>query len=163
MGWTKRQLIDEAFGELALGSDFDITPEEQQTALRRLDAMMATWETRGVRVGYAFPSSPDASEIGADSGLPDHAVETVALHLAMRLAPGFGKQVTVETRRHAREGFDALLKAAAQPIEQQQPDTMPRGAGNRTWPSNGQRPYFPTPSDSPLGIAQGGALDILPG
>lgn len=161
MGWTKRQLINEAFGELALqGYEFDITPEEQQTALRRLDTMMATWEARGVRIGYAFPSSPDASDPDRDSGLPDSAVETVYLSLAIRIAAGFGKQLTSDTKRTAREGFDVLLWAAARPIEQQLPSMLPRGAGNRIW-RNSERPFFPAPDDSPLGISQGGDLDIL--
>jgi hypothetical protein len=162
MGWTKRELIDEAFGELALqGYEFDITPDEQQTALRRLDTMLATWEAKGVRVGYAFPSSPDDSDLDTPSGLPDSAVETVYLNLAIRLASGFGKQISSDTRRAAREGYDTLLWAAAQPIEQQLPSTMPRGAGNRIW-RNSQRPYFPPPDDDPLGLTPGGDLSILP-
>ena len=162
MGWTKKQLIDEAFGELALqGYEFDISAEEQQTALRRLDTMMATWEAKGIRVGYAFPSSPDDSDIDADSGLPDAAIETTYLNLAIRIAAGFGKQLPSDTRRNAREGYDALLWKAAQPIEQQQPSTMPRGAGNRIW-RNSERPYFPAPDDNPLGISQGGDLNIAP-
>lgn len=162
MGWTKRQLINEAFAELALqGYEFDITPEEQQTALRRLDMMMATWEARGVRVGYAFPASPDDSDLDTDSGMPDSAVETTYLNLAVRIAAGFGKQVSVDTKRAAREGFDVLLWGAAQPIEQQQPSTMPRGAGNRIY-RNSQRPFYNAPDNNPLDIAQGGDLNIAP-
>jgi hypothetical protein len=161
MGWTKRQLIEEAFAELALaGHTFDITAEELQTALRRLDTMMATWEANGIRVGYALPSSPDAADIDQPSGLPDAAVETVFLNLAIRLASGFGKQVRAETRKAASEGHDVLMRAAAMPIEQQLPSTLPRGAGNRALRGS-ERPFFPPPSDSPLGIAQGGDLDIL--
>jgi hypothetical protein len=104
MGWTKRQLIDEAFSELSLqGYEFDITPEEQQTALRRLDTMLATWDGLGIRVGYLLPSSPDDSDPDSDSGLPDYAVETVYLHLAMRIAAGFGKQLSADTKRSASE------------------------------------------------------------
>ncbi len=162
MSWSKRQIISEAFGELAIqGYEFDVSPEEVQTALRRLDTMMATWEARGIRVGYAFPSSPEDSSADSDSGLPDSAVETTYLNLAIRLAAGYGKQISAETKRSAKEGFDTLLWAAAQPIEQQQPDTMPRGAGNRAWGDN-PRPFFPTPDNSPLGIGAGGSLDIHP-
>lgn len=162
MGWTKRQLIDEAFAELALaGYSFDITPEEQQTALRRLDTMLATWEAKGVRVGYAFPTSPEDSSLDAQSGLPDGAVETVFLHLALRIATGFGKQLSSATRKAASDGYDALLWAAARPIEQQLPNTMPRGAGNKPWRTVNQ-PFFPRPDENPLQIAQGGDLTILP-
>lgn len=161
MAWSKAQLIAEAFGELALqGYVFDISPEEQQTALRRLDTMMATWEARGIRVGYTTPTSPDESDVDADSGLPDSAVEAVYLNLAIRLASGYGKAVTVETKKAAREGYDVLLWAAAQPIRQQLPSTMPRGAGNRIW-RNSQRPFFPAPDTNPLQANAGHDLDIL--
>lgn len=158
--WTKRQLIEEAFTELALqGYEFDISPEEQNTALRRLDTMMATWEGKGIRVGYLFPSGPDDSDPDSASGLPDSAVETVYLNLAIRLAAGFGKQLNPTTQQTARDGYDALLWRAAMPREQQMPNTLPRGAGNRVY--NDQRPFFPRPDDNPLQINRGGGLDIL--
>jgi hypothetical protein len=162
VGWTKRQIVDEAFGELALqGYVFDVTPEEQQTALRRLDTMMATWEARGVRVGYAFPSSPDTSDLDTDSGLPDRAVETTYLNLAIRIATGFGKTPASATRLAASEGYDALLWAAAQPQQQQLPNTLPRGAGNKPWRTANQ-PFFQTPNEDPLPTSRGGDLDFLP-
>lgn len=162
MGWTKDQLIAEAYAELGLASyEFDITPEEKQTALRRLDTMMATWEAKGIRVGYLIPASPDASSLDTDSGLPDAAVETVYLNLALRLAPGKGKQVSVQSARSARDGYDALLFNAARPLQQQLPATMPRGAGNKPWRSGGGQPFMPTPSTDPLQVEPGGDLDIL--
>lgn len=160
--WTKRQIVEEAFAELALaGYVFDLSAEELQTALRRLDSMMATWEAKGVRVGYAMPSGPTTSSLDSASGLPDSAVETVYLNLAIRLAAGFGKQVSPDTRKSARDGYDTLLWAAARPIEQQLPSTMPRGAGQKPWRTT-DNPFFQPPDDSPLGIAPGGDLDILP-
>ncbi|NBW08262.1 MAG: hypothetical protein EBR82_09565 [Caulobacteraceae bacterium] len=160
MGWTKKQLAAEAYGELGLQDyEFDVSPEEQMTALRRLDTMMATWDSMGIRLGYAFPSGPDASDPDTDSGLPDTAAETVYLNLAIRLAPGLGKQVSAETKRSAADGFDMLMATAAVPRQQQLPNTLPRGAGNRTsygWPG----PFFPGPCRDPLRVAQGGDLDI---
>ena len=159
--WSKRQIISEAYGELALaGYEVDLSPEEQQTALRRLDTMMATWEAKGVRVGYAFPANPDDSDLDTPSGLPDSAVEAAYLSLAIRLSPGNGKQISPDTRKAAREGYDMLLIAAAQPQQQQLPNTLPRGSGNRPWLTTSQ-PFFSPPSDNPLQITQGGDLDIL--
>lgn len=161
MGWTKGRIISEAYGELALqGYDFDITPEEQQTALRRLDTMMATWEGKGIRLGYAFPDGPDGSDPSQPAGLPDVAIEAAYLNLAIRLAAGFGKQLTVDTKRTAREAYDTLLRAAAQPIEQQLPNTMPRGAGNKPWGAT-DRPFFGRPNFERLVSNDPGALDIL--
>lgn len=156
--WTKRAIVEEAFAELALqGYVFDLTPEEMQTALRRLDTMLATWEAHGVRVGYAF----GGDDLDAPSGLPDYAVEAAFLGLAVRLAPGFGKQLSSDTRRAANESYDYLLWAAAQPIQQQLPNTFARGAGNRIWRWS-QRPFFPTPDSNPLTNPQGGDLGIAP-
>lgn len=160
MGWTKKQLISEAYGELSLqGYEFDISPEEQLTALRRLDTMMATWDAKGIRLGYSFPSSPDDSDPDSDSGIPDTAVETVYLNLAKRLAPGLGKTLSPETKRAAEEGYSALIAAAAMPRQQQLPNTLPRGAGNRTFYTY-PGPFFPGPCRDPLRVAQGGDLDI---
>lgn len=159
MSWTKAQLINEAFTELGLGSDFDITSEETQSALRRLDTMMGVWDAKGIRLGYPLPASPDDSDAAQDSGLPDTALEPVYLNLALRLAPSFGKTVSVETRRNASAGYDRLLIAAAQPLPPQQPSTMPRGAGNKPWRPLSS-PFFPRPTDNPLQVTSGGDLNI---
>jgi hypothetical protein len=162
MAYTKRQIVEQAFEELALaGYVFDLSPEELQAGLRRLDTMMATWEGKGVRVGYPIPGSPDESDLDQSSGLPDGAVEAVYLNLAVRLAASFGKVLSPETKRVAREAYDTLLWPAAQPIEQQLPNTLPRGTGNKPWRTN-NAPFFPRPDNSPLGITQGGDLSITP-
>lgn len=161
MGWTKRQLVTEALGEIGIADyEFDITPAEQLMVLRRMDAMMATWEARGVRVGYKFPATPGASDPDDDSGMPDSANETVFLNVAIRVAPSFGKTVSAETKKSARDGWDLLLIAAAQPIEQQLPSTLSRGAGQKPWRAQNQ-PFFPRPSTDPLVVGPGGDLDIL--
>lgn len=137
MGWTKQQLVEEAYVELAKSGDvFDLTPGELQTGLRRLDAMMATWNGKGIRLGYPLPSSPEGSDLDAESNLPDAAVETVYLNLAVRLAPSFGKQLSPDTRSNARMGYEVLLSRAAMPQEMQLPGSMPRGAGNKPWRSS---------------------------
>jgi len=158
--WTKRQIVMEAYGELALaGYEFDITPQEVQTALRRLDSMMATWEGQGIRVGYAMPANPNDSDPDTPSGLPDMAVETVLLNLAVRLAPGNGKALSPETRRTARIGYTLLLTAAANPVQQKLPDTLPQGAGNRTM-FRACGPFFPPPRHDPLPVDRSGEMNI---
>jgi hypothetical protein len=73
----------------------------------------------------------------------------VFLNLAKRLAPGFGKQLNAPDAgssaprlRHAAVG----RRAAA---EQQLPNTMARGAGNKPW-RTANRPFLPRPDTSPL-------------
>lgn len=156
MGWTKEQLIQAAFAEIGLSDyTFNVGPDERQTALCRLDTMMATWNAKGIRLGYPLPSSPDASNIGDDSGLPDAANEAVVANLAMRLAPGFGKTVSQDARTTAASGYNTLLARAVMPPEQQLPDTLPRGAGNKPWRGGFPRPFNPVPTD-PLVASDGG-------
>lgn len=158
--WTKRQLVIAALEELGVQSyEFDISPEEFMTAVRRMDSMVASWDARGIRIGYLLPASQDSSDPDQDSGIPDRANEAVYLNLAIRLGPSYGKPVSAETKAAARVAYDSLLWAAAQPQEQQLPNTLPRGAGNKPWRTS-DRTFFPTPSTDPLSVSQGGDLDI---
>lgn len=160
--WTKRQIVMEAYGELALaGYEFDITPEEVQTGQRRLDTMMATWEGLGIQVGYAFPASPEDSDPDTPSGLPDKAVETVYLNLAIRLAAGVGKALSPDTKRNAQTGYAVLLSEAAKPRQQQLPSTLPRGAGNKPWYGL-NNPFFREACNDPLPVDCAGDMNIPP-
>jgi len=134
MGWTKRQFITQAFGEIGLASyAYDLAPEQLQDALRKLDAMIASWNALGVRLGYPLPSSPQYSNIDAETEVPDSSNEAIYLNLAIRIAPGFGKLVSPDTKSSARAAYGTLLSIAAMPIEQQLPRSMPAGAGNKPW------------------------------
>ena len=147
MGWTKQQLVEEAYAELALhGYVFDLDPEELQFALRRLDGMMGMWNGKGIRLGYPLPSSPDASNLDDDSNLPDYATEATYLSLAVRIAAGKGKQLTQQTLMLAKQAYDALLSRFAMPPEQQLSSRLPSGAGNTPW--RGQGPFLPDPIDT---------------
>lgn len=160
MAWTKAQIVADAFGEIALaGHVFDIEPEEEQRAARRLEMMLGNWEGRGITLGYSFASDPGAIEMSTDSGLPDAAVETVVINLAKRIAAGFGKALTPQQLQDAQTSFAVLLRQASAPPEMQLPATMPRGAGLKPWRSS--RPFANPPNTSPLSIGDGGDLDIL--
>lgn len=160
--WTKARIVADAFADVALaGFVYDLTPDEQQHALRRLEMMLATWEGRGITLGYAFASDPSNIDAQVDSGLPAAAVETVTINLAKRIASGFGKELTQQQMQDAANSYAVLLKDAAFPPQQQLPGTMPRGAGLKPWRS--ARPFMPQPSSTPLSVGSGGDLDILRG
>lgn len=134
MGYSKRQFVAAAFEEIGLASyAFDLQPQQFESALRRLDAMMASWNALGIRLGYPLPSSPQFSDIDAESEVPDSANEAIITNMAVRLAPGYGKEVRPETKATAKETYNTLLSRAAVPMEQQLPSTMPSGAGNKPW------------------------------
>lgn len=141
--WTKKQLIEKAFGELALaGYVYDLDPEQLEDALQSMDAMVAEWAGTGINLGYLLPGTPDESDINADSGIPDSANRAVYLNLAVTLAAGKGKVLSVDTKAAAARGYHQILAAAARDIARNSPQwsTLPRGAGNKPW--RGLGPFF---------------------
>lgn len=148
MSWTKRQFITQAFEEIGLAAYvFDLTPEQLDSALRRMDAMVAGWNANGVRINYPLPGSPEASNIDAESGVPDFANEAIYLGLALRLAPGFGKTVSPETKQFADMAYSNMANQVAIPtMERQLPMTTPRGQGTKPW-RNFNNPFVNKPQD----------------
>jgi hypothetical protein len=163
VAWSKRQLVEQAFDELALaGYSFDLTPEEMQSALRRLDAMLGTWAAQGIQVGYVFGSTPDDSDLDQDSGLPLTAVEAVYLGLAIRTAASKGKTLAPSTTRVAKMAYDSLLAKLEGDILQQQQyrSQMPKGAGNKPWRTT-SNPFLAPPDTAPLRIGDDGGLEFV--
>jgi hypothetical protein len=158
MSYTKRQFVEEAFAELGMASyTFDLSPQQLDACLRRLDTMMATWNARGIRLGYPLPSSPQDSDLDTDTQVPDSANEAIITSLAIRLAPQYGKTVSLDTRTTAKQAYDTLLSRAAFPIEQQFPRTLPMGAGQKPWRYDD--PFMPAPTD-PVLSGQEGPLEF---
>jgi hypothetical protein len=134
MGWTKRQFIEQAFEEIGYASYvYDLQPEQLQAALRRLDAMMTTWNGRGIRLAYPATSTPENSDLDTETDVPDRANEAIYLNLALRLAPTVGKVVSIETKRAAKVAYNVVLQQSVIPSELQFPATLPAGAGNKPW------------------------------
>lgn len=158
--WTKRQIVEEAYAEMAMaGYIFDSTPEALQRAGRRLDMMMAGWDARGIQVGYALAVSPDDLDLDADAGIPLNALEAVVTNLALRLCAGVGKVPHPSTKDKAEEGLSTLMAAAAMPAEQQLRVGLPLGAGNKGSTTNG-RIYVTNPDTGPLTVGDGGDLEF---
>lgn len=160
MAWTKRQLITQAFEEIGLAAYvFDLTPEQLQSALRRMDSMVGGWNANGVRISYPLPSNPDDSDLDEDSGVPDFANEAIYLGLAVRVASSYGKVVSPETKAFADMAYSNMANQVAIPTpERQLPQTMPRGAGTKPWRTT-RNPYFPPPAD-PVAVGSDGDLTL---
>lgn len=157
MSYTKRQFVTAAFEEIGLASYvFDLQPQTLQTGVKRLDAMMAQWNARGIRLGYPLASDPDNALLDTDTGVPDSANEAIITNLAMRLAPGFGKSIAADTKATAKTGLNTLQARAAVPPEMQLPGTLPAGAGNKPWSI--YEPFLPRPVD-PLLAGDDGPID----
>lgn len=159
MGWTKRQFVEQAYDQIGLaGYVFDLQPQQLQSALYKLDAMMATWNGKGIRLGYPLPSSPQDSDLDEETLVPDSAVEAIYANLAIRIAPSLGKAVAIEVKTSAKAAYDVLLQRATAPIEMQLPREMPAGAGNKPWRIDD--PFVAPPTD-PVQTGPEGFLEPL--
>ncbi|MFN9801061.1 MAG: packaged DNA stabilization gp4 family protein, partial [Bacteroidota bacterium] len=84
MSYTRRQFVEAAFEEMGMAAyTFDITPQMMESAARRLDAMMATWNARGIRIGFPLPLSPQDTDLDTETGVPDAANEAIIANLAI--------------------------------------------------------------------------------
>lgn len=113
MGHSKRHYITEAYAEIGKADyAFDLDPEALESALRRLDSMLAEWDGRGIRIGYAGGNG--LGDIDADTLVPAWAEEAIVLNLAIRLAPGFGKTVSPDTKAQAGISLRTVMSKTAQ-------------------------------------------------
>lgn len=157
MGWTKKQLITEAYNSIGLADYvFDISPEDLQSACRKMDSMIASWEGKGVHIGYSSSDTPQSADTNADSGVPSFATSAVYLNLAMVLAPAFRIPIPVTLYGMARSAYLDCISAAMEPPKQcQMPSTLPRGAGQK----NPEYPYMSPPTEYITTTPGGDTLD----
>jgi len=133
MSWTKKQLIIAAFDEIGIASyEFDLQQGQYESALNKLDSMMASWNGKGIRLGYPLSSSQEASELDGDSLVPDWSYEAVYLNLALRLAPSFGKVVMPELKQHAKDAYD-LIVTRTNEMPKVRLSGMLSGQGSKPW------------------------------
>lgn len=146
MPWTRRQFITEAFSEIGIGSDFSLSVDMLESARTRLDAMMAEWNGRGLRLGYPIGANPTDGDLDDVTNVPDSANEAVFLNLSVRIAPSFGKTLMPETKASARAALNTVSLRNTSPPTMQLPSSMPRGAGAKPWRNN-ENPFMPEPID----------------
>lgn len=157
MSYTKRQFVEAAFDEIGLTDSTD--NEQKQSALKRMDAMVASWSKRGIRIGYPLPTSPEDSSLDDETNVPDSANEVIISGLAIKISPSYGKAVQRETKVAFRESFRVLLTDAVEPKERQFPDSLPRGSGHKPHRTYGQE-YFQE-SDQAIQTGKDGDLELI--
>jgi hypothetical protein len=161
MSWTKRQLVEAAYAELALsGWVYDLEPDEMQYGLMRLDTLMATWAGLGMVIGYNMATSQDDSDLDQDSGVAMIGIEAVFMNLAVRIAANKGKTLQVSTTRGAKQAYDALVSivAKSQIKQQQLAAGTPQGQGCKPWRIT--NPYVLAPNTAPLQGGDDGGLGL---
>ncbi|EPR09764.1 hypothetical protein M527_06450 [Sphingobium indicum IP26] len=144
---TKRQIVEMAYEECSLsGYEFNVTPEELFSGLRSLDALMAEWAGSSKDLGYNFPATFGGGGLEDVSGIPDVAINGVAISLAMSLAPKMGKQMSAETRARLSRAMSVIGAVCARQASMGWARSTVAGAGNRRWgwgPSYGS-PFMTT-------------------
>lgn len=159
MSWTKRQFVVAAFEELGLSdANYNLQDAQLNLALKRLDGMMATWNSKGLRLSYPLSSSPDESNLDTDTTVPDKANEAIYLNLAIKIASSFGKMVSQELKVNARQAYKDLLSSNAYPLSERQLNNVPVGAGAKV--RQGYNSQFITPEDPYLEVGSDGDLDL---
>ena len=156
MSYSKRQIVEQAFEELGLATYvFDMTPDQFDSALKRLDAMIAEWCIKGIDLGYPITADPESSELASSSNVPTWASQALISNLALKIAPSYGKSPSPDTKQSAKTGYESLLIMNARPIQQQLPRTMPIGAAGWRW---SERTYVYQPDTKPLSVSDNGSL-----
>lgn len=132
MSYTKLHFVETAFEEIAMaGYVFDLTPELKNAALRRLDAMMAEWNGKAIRLGYPIPANPQDSVLDDPTIVPNWAWEAVYTNLALKLCAMLGKTPPVQLMATAKTALTTVMNRSLTMPQMQLPGTMPVGAGNR--------------------------------
>jgi len=133
MTLTKRNIIEQAFNEIGLGTyAYDAQPEDLQDALARMNALFAEWALAGALTGYPSINVALADDLDNYSNLPADAVRAAITALAVEMAPSYGKVASPQTIKTANAGYKLLMrKAASGQIPRREMDTgaIPGGAG----------------------------------
>lgn len=138
MSWTKRDIINQAYEEIGMGGlVYDMDPQNLETALVRLDAIVSRWMEKGVDIPYPTPENPEESDIDDETMIASDEAEALYLALAVRVAPTVGKTVSIETATAAKAAYDTVLGKYMRPKgfkDQNIRDTgLPPGSGHKPW------------------------------
>lgn len=134
---TKRQIVEQMFTECALnGWEYDLTADEKDTALTRLDMLMWELRGRGIDVGYNFPAGIGQGSLNDEAGIPDSAMFGIAVLGAERLCPTMGKTMSKESRIILNSAMKAVRSAAVRLVPSMSLAAgTPVGSGNKPWSS----------------------------
>lgn len=126
MAISNSQLIRDALGLIGvLGEVEAASPEQATHGLRVLNRMILALQAKGIDLQYYEQTDP-----GADTPIPPEAEDVVLYFLAFKLAPSYGKTVSLEMRAEGAELYATLVRNAV--IDQLAPiqTTLPRGEGD---------------------------------
>ncbi len=149
---TIRTIINDALNDLEVKSaEVDLTTEELNTGMRYINRLMTTFAVSGINVGFTKAVSVD-DEFTA----PDWFEEVIITHLAIRLAPGFGIQVSPAIVMAAKEAIKQVQRRVVHLHPVEFPNVLPIGSGN--YQGDNTR-FFHDDNTNDLTSASGDILD----
>jgi len=123
---TALTLINDAFNDLEIKSaEVDLTTSEINTGIRYLNRIMVYFAASGLNVGFTKVVDKDA-----ETDIPDWFEDAVVSHLAIRLAPGFGVQISPAIIIIAKEAITNARIRLMHLHAPTFPSTLPIGSGN---------------------------------
>lgn len=131
MGWTKKQLIEQAFNEIGLMNyQFDMEPEDAQNACVTLDSLVAGLN---LPLSYNMTDNPSDTDLNQDSGLPNWANTPIYLLLAVALCPRYGKVANQDLKARAQQAKSGMYTMTANTNIACPLNNVPSGQGNKAW------------------------------
>jgi hypothetical protein len=162
MGWTKRQFVLQAFSEIGMADDeYGLETYQLQDALVKLESMIAEWSGQEIDVQYPLAADIDTANMDTLTSVPLAANMAIYLNLAKMIAPGFGKQLSQESKLMATESYNRLASFVSDKHipKKQMPGWVPLGAGNK-YNRDSKRPFVDTPNIDPVYYDEDGNLQI---
>lgn len=126
MSVSNNDLIADALRELGVISEIQAPSAEQGAhALRKLNQMMAEAAADGIDLDF-FPQTT----LSDPCPIPAYAENGVTCMLAIRLAPNYGKTVSIELGACAAAAYATILtQAVSGQMPESTVDNRPNGAG----------------------------------
>lgn len=143
---TKGDIIALMFEELgSAGYQFDHGPDEEASALRKLDLLMSAQPFGSLPLGYNAPPVAGQSDLLDLFGVADQFAQTIAISLAKRYSPAWGKTMSGQSKKDYAEGLNYLISTASRIPYAILDRRTPLGQGNKwrsVWaPYAGWRTY----------------------
>lgn len=139
---TKRLVINMAYDEVRMAvPEFQVNPTELNVALTKLDILMEEWAVSGIYLGYNAPTVPGTGDLDDEIGIPNAALHSTALYLALRISPAFGKRLSAETKIALAQAMSNLRGMTLQIPQMRLPRNTPIGQGSQYNLGNWMNPF----------------------
>lgn len=140
----KQDIISRALSEIGVANYiYDLSYDELNSCLNRLDTMVSEWGSRGIHVSYLLHEDMSDSSLTDEIEVPQSSFDAIAYNLAVKISGGlFGVDISPELSAKAKISYDSLRGRNSYPIEVvPDPSFVPSGQGNNWYGSYGSSTY----------------------